>query len=166
MNNNLPQLPYPLIFPLKYIPNSVHSTLLATTLNKIFAREINAGELDFLEGKILCIQVQDVQITFCLSFSQRRLIAYHSPKQANLQMSGYAYSFMCLITEREDPDSLFFNRRLQLAGDTELGLYVKNFLAALEPGKYTKFAIQQLGYVVDSFEYLWKMRAKMPFISE
>lgn len=166
MNNNLPKLPYPLIFHLKYIPNSVHSTLLVTTLNKVFAREINAGELDFLHGKTLWIQIQDAQITFCLSFSQGRLVAHSLSKHADLHMSGTAYDFMCLITEREDPDSLFFNRRLQLAGDTELGLYVKNFLAALEPGKYTKFAIQQLGYVVDSFEYLWKMRTKLLHVSK
>jgi hypothetical protein len=35
-------------------------------------------------------------------------------------------------TRKEDPDSLFFNRRLSLEGDTELGLVVKNTLDALE----------------------------------
>jgi predicted lipid carrier protein YhbT len=37
-----------------------------------------------------------------------------------------------LATRREDPDTLFFNRRLRLGGSTELGLYAKNFLDSLE----------------------------------
>ena len=32
----------------------------------------------------------------------------------------------------EDPDTLFFSRRLMMEGDTELGLVVKNTLDALE----------------------------------
>ncbi len=31
------------------------------------------------------------------------------------------------------PIILFFQRRLRMAGDTELGLYLKNFLDAFEP---------------------------------
>jgi predicted lipid carrier protein YhbT len=33
---------------------------------------------------------------------------------------------------KEDPDTLFFSRRLLMEGDTELGLLVKNTLDALE----------------------------------
>ncbi|MEW8013567.1 MAG: SCP2 sterol-binding domain-containing protein [Candidatus Sedimenticola endophacoides] len=47
-------------------------------------------------------------------------------------MDGTLYDFLLLATRREDADTLFFNRRLRLGGDTELGLYVKNFLDALE----------------------------------
>lgn len=34
---------------------------------------------------------------------------------------------------RKDPDMLFFQRRLVVEGDTELGLAVKNLLGAIEP---------------------------------
>jgi predicted lipid carrier protein YhbT len=37
-----------------------------------------------------------------------------------------------LAKRQEDPDTLFFNRRLSMEGDTELGLIVKNALDALE----------------------------------
>ena len=46
---------------------------------------------------------------------------------------GDVYAFLVLMTRQEDPDSLFFRRRLQLTGDTELGLHLKNFLDALDP---------------------------------
>ena len=35
-------------------------------------------------------------------------------------------------TRREDPDTLFFNRRLCIEGDTATGVHVKNLLDALE----------------------------------
>ena len=39
---------------------------------------------------------------------------------------------MRLAQRQEDPDTLFFSRRLAMEGDTELGLVVKNALDALE----------------------------------
>jgi predicted lipid carrier protein YhbT len=38
--------------------------------------------------------------------------------------------YLALALRREDPDSLFFARRLVIEGDTELGLAVKNALDA------------------------------------
>jgi predicted lipid carrier protein YhbT len=40
---------------------------------------------------------------------------------------------LLLATRKEDADTLFFRRQLKTSGDTELGLYVKNFLDGLEP---------------------------------
>ena len=39
---------------------------------------------------------------------------------------------MLLAQRQQDPDTLFFNRRLVMEGDTELGLVVKNTPDALE----------------------------------
>jgi predicted lipid carrier protein YhbT len=39
--------------------------------------------------------------------------------------------YLALALRREDPDTLFFTRRLVLEGDTELGLALKNALDAL-----------------------------------
>lgn len=39
--------------------------------------------------------------------------------------------YLALALRREDPDSLFFRRRLVIEGDTALGLVVKNALDAL-----------------------------------
>jgi predicted lipid carrier protein YhbT len=39
--------------------------------------------------------------------------------------------YLALALRREDPDTLFFTRRLVIEGDTELGLQVKNALDAL-----------------------------------
>ena len=39
--------------------------------------------------------------------------------------------YLALALRREDPDTLFFTRRLVIEGDTELGLEIKNALDAL-----------------------------------
>ena len=39
--------------------------------------------------------------------------------------------YLALALRREDPDTLFFTRRLVLEGDTALGLEIKNALDAL-----------------------------------
>ena len=43
-----------------------------------------------------------------------------------------AGDFLRMARREEDPDTLFFSRRLSMEGDTELGLVVKNSLDALE----------------------------------
>lgn len=42
--------------------------------------------------------------------------------------------YLALALRREDPDSLFFARRLVIEGDTELGVALKNALDAARPG--------------------------------
>jgi predicted lipid carrier protein YhbT len=125
-----PRLPAPLAFPLGLVPERVHGTLLAGILNRVFAPELAGGELDFLEGRTVLIQVTDARLRFRLAAAGGRLVPSGDPE--DLAIRGSAYDFLLLATRREDPDTLFFNRRLQLGGDTELGLHVKNFLDALE----------------------------------
>lgn len=43
-----------------------------------------------------------------------------------------AEDFTRLALRLEDPDTLFFNRRLRIEGDTDLGLSLKNLLDALD----------------------------------
>ena len=40
---------------------------------------------------------------------------------------------LLLLTQQADPDTLFFQRRLSITGDTELALQLKNYLDTLEP---------------------------------
>ncbi|MDP3863323.1 MAG: SCP2 sterol-binding domain-containing protein, partial [Rhodoferax sp.] len=51
---------------------------------------------------------------------------------ADLTISASAHDFVKLARREEDPDTLFFNRRLAMEGDTELGLLVKNTIDAIE----------------------------------
>ena len=50
----------------------------------------------------------------------------------DLTIAASAHDFLLLAKRREDPDTLFFCRRLLMEGDTELGLLIKNALDAID----------------------------------
>lgn len=127
-----PTLPRPLALPLSLIPPLVHSSVLVTILNRLFALELADGEMDFLDGKVTLIRVRDARISYYITLKNGKLKAAPAGCTQNVSIEGSIYDFMQLATRQEDPDTLFFNRRLRLGGDTELGLFIKNFLDSLE----------------------------------
>ena len=127
-----PVMPRPLALPLRLLPTPAHSKVLALALNRLFAPELADGELDFLEARSMLIDVQDANLQFRLTLNDGRLQPAATKQAEDLSIAGTVYDFLLLATRREDPDTLFFNRRLRLGGDTELGLYAKNFLDAME----------------------------------
>jgi len=51
---------------------------------------------------------------------------------ADVSFSADASDLLMIAARKQDPDTLFFQRRLVIEGDTELGLYVKNLMDAIE----------------------------------
>lgn len=127
-----PRMPLPLSLPMGLLPTAVHSSLLARFLNRLFAPELKQAELDFLDHRALVIRLTDARTEYRLTLVSGQLSTAPARQPADLTIEGTVYDFLLLATRREDADTLFFNRRLRLSGDTELGLYVKNFLDALE----------------------------------
>ena len=127
-----PFLPAPLSLPLRVIPSSVHSKALVTTLNKIFHKDLKDGELDFLQGKVVQITIDDAGIEYRFTLNEDKLIPVDKSQLPDLLLNGTVYNYLLLASRREDTDTLFFSRRLHMQGDTELGLYVKNFLDGLD----------------------------------
>jgi predicted lipid carrier protein YhbT len=130
----------------------VHSLAVVTVLNRIFAGALHEGELDFLRGRILRVHVSDMRLTFFLSLQQARLVTARREQNPDLSISGSLHAFLLLAARREDTDTLFFQRRLRMEGDTELGLEVKNFLDGLDLESLG--SLRQLGAV---------MRQALPF---
>ncbi len=131
--------------PLSLVPERLHATLVSKILNHLLAEQINDGDLEFMTGRYLRVEVMDAEIRFDLCFDGGRLLASGNRKSPDLIFRGNVYDFLLLATRREDSDTLFFQRRLKIEGDTEMGLAIKNFLDAIE--------IESLPYhrQVDSF---------------
>jgi predicted lipid carrier protein YhbT len=127
-----PLFPQLLSWPLAIIPDRVHSTAVVTVLNRVFAGALQDGELDYLQGRTVRIHVQDIQLTFCITLQQGRLVASRVKNMPDLSITGALHAFLLMAARREDTDTLFFQRRLRMEGDTELGLEVKNFLDGLD----------------------------------
>ncbi|WP_295881866.1 SCP2 sterol-binding domain-containing protein [uncultured Thiohalocapsa sp.] len=130
--SHAPRLPSLLTLPLGLIPGRLNSAVLARILNRVFKPELGEGELDFLDHKVMRISVEDARLDYRLTLRQGRLEAAPPGARDDLSIEGNTFEFLLLATRREDPDTLFFNRRLRLGGDTELGLYAKNLLDSIE----------------------------------
>jgi predicted lipid carrier protein YhbT len=118
--------------PLSLIPRRLHASLISTALNRLLAGQIAEGELDFMAGRYLQVEVMDAGIQFTLSFDGRRLLAASTGNSPDLVFRGNVYDFLLLAARREDSDTLFFQRRLKVEGDTEMGLEIKNLLDAID----------------------------------
>lgn len=114
------------------LPAYPGSLLLVTALNLGLAPQLPSDVRRQLTRKKLRIQVRDARLTFDFTWNGQRFAASAAQQAADLTISASAHDFLRLAQRQEDPDTLFFSRRLAMEGDTELGLMVKNTLDALE----------------------------------
>jgi len=131
--HRLPPLLRPLALPLRSMPIGVHSRAMALVLNQVMKDAINDGELDFLEGRRVGIEIDDLGVRYRLGLERRKIRGYGERAAADATINGNLHELLLLAARREDADTLFFQRRLRMSGNTELGLYLKNFLDAFEP---------------------------------
>jgi predicted lipid carrier protein YhbT len=129
-----PILPAPLARPLKLIPGPVHSTVLTTALNVLFASRIQqSGDFEFLRDRVLAIKVRDAEVEYRFRYAgPAGFVPSQTTQQPDLTISGTIYDFLALATRHEDSDTLFFNRRVVMEGDTALGLELKNLLDGMD----------------------------------
>jgi O2-independent ubiquinone biosynthesis accessory factor UbiT len=125
-------LPPPLGALLGRLPAYPGSALLAGALNLALAPKLPDDVKQMLADRKLRIHVRDARLTFDFTWNGQAFAARRAGGEADLTISANAYDFVQLAQRREDPDTLFFSRRLSTEGDTELGLVVKNTLDALE----------------------------------
>jgi predicted lipid carrier protein YhbT len=97
----------------------------------VFSNELQEGELDFLQGRVVQINVSDLGLGYDLTLDGGA-ISESRHRQADLVITGSVYDYLLLISGKEDPDTLFFQRHLVMDGDTGLGVHLKNMLSAFE----------------------------------
>ncbi|WP_369427284.1 SCP2 domain-containing protein [Providencia sp. PROV236] len=117
--------------PLKMTPFAIQRQVLEQLLSWQFRESVKEGELDFLEGKWLKVEVSDLNLVWFISL-QNGILVVRSDEQADVHVCAVANDLILIAARKEDPDTLFFQRRLVIEGDTELGLYVKNLMDAFE----------------------------------
>ena len=135
-----PHLPFALSIPFNLVPSTVHSRLLVGFLNRLLKEQINDGELDFLDNKKLCVSVTDANVHFYISLRNNRLITVTPTSKTDIKIQASVYDFLQLAARQQDPDTLVFQRRLVMQGNTELGLELKNFLDGLDLESRGSFA--------------------------
>lgn len=134
---NLPKIPdFTLPAPLARLgdrlPQLPPTLALVTGLNLALGRFIPREPLEMLTAKRFTIRVRDAGMTLRFGYNGRRFHPLFDTAPADLTISARARDFIALLAREEDPDTLFFNRRLLMEGDTDLGLLVKNTLDGID----------------------------------
>lgn len=124
---------------LSRLPAYPGSWLFARMLNATLAPQLAADTKAGLEGKLLRLRVSDLGLAFDVSWRARAFAPVPAGAKPDLAIAASLHDLWLLARREEDPDSLFFRRRLSLEGDTELGLLFKNALDAFDLGAFDLF---------------------------
>jgi O2-independent ubiquinone biosynthesis accessory factor UbiT len=125
-------LPAPLTRLGEKLPQLPPTLALVTSLNLALGRMIPREPLEPLIGKRFAIRVLDAGLNLRFAYGSRGFRPIFDAAPADLTISARSRDFIALLAREEDPDTLFFSRRLLTEGDTDLGLLVKNTLDGIE----------------------------------
>lgn len=114
------------------LPQFPPALALTMALNLALGRLLPREPLEPLIGKRLMIRVRDAGLSLRFTYGRRGFRPSFDPRTPDLSISARTRDFVALMAREEDADTLFFNRRLLMEGDTELGLLVKNTLDAID----------------------------------
>lgn len=112
------------------LPATPPSLAFSLVANRLLWPALQTLDWRPLVGRRYAIRVKDLGLSLRFIVSQRGFAPDNG--LPDLTISASARDFLLLLSRREDPDTLFFSRRLLSEGDTELGLIVKNLLDALD----------------------------------
>lgn len=118
--------------PFVYSPFALKKAALTRLLFELFKENLREGDMDFLQGRWLKLEVSDVGLALQFSCGPKREVLIRQHGQSDACIRGDLKSFIFLAARKEDPDTLFFQRSLVIEGDTNLGLEVKNLMDALD----------------------------------
>ena len=116
------------------LPQWPHALALVAGLNAALKMKLlPESELTALEDKLFRVRVRDTggEATYTYRNGLFRPV-FRPEREPDLAFSANLSAYLQLLARQEDPDTLFFNRELEITGDTELGLIVKNMLDAIE----------------------------------
>lgn len=113
---------------LRRLPRAAHEPLAQRLLARAVHR-LDPATLEIVRGRRLGIELDDLGLAWVFAWNGEHLLACHAPAEATVR--GSATDLFLLASRQEDADTLFFQRRLLLTGDVELGLTVRNLLDRL-----------------------------------
>ena len=118
--------------PGRVTPYAVQKRVLSLVLNQAFREPLRHGELDFLEDAKVRIRVTDLGVDWLIRVGGEAFTPIERSLEEDVSISGESPDFVLLATRRADPDTLFFQRRIRIEGDTELGLRIKNTMDSMD----------------------------------
>jgi predicted lipid carrier protein YhbT/chorismate mutase len=114
---------------LSIVPQAWQRHGIELTVARVLGASVQDGSLEFMRGRRLGIEISDLGLFWVFELSTQGLRLVDGPAEAGVR--GSATDLLLLASRLEDADTLFFQRRLALTGDVELGLTARNLLERL-----------------------------------
>ncbi len=114
------------------LPSKPPRFILVSTLNTMLRRGLLPADMSLFAERKFEIDVLDAGIKVRFSATQEKFTDTPFDGPPDLRLAANSVDFMRMVLREEDPDTLFFNRKLQIEGDTELGLMTKNLLDSVD----------------------------------
>ena len=116
----------------RQLPGKPPRFVLITVLNTMLKKGLLPADMAVFDGKKFEIDVLDAGINIRFSADGERFLDQPFNDAPDLRLAANGIDFMRMMLREEDPDTLFFNRKLHIEGDTELGLITKNLLDSVD----------------------------------
>lgn len=114
------------------VPFNWQRAMLSPLMEQALKEPLADGDFEFLKDKWLKVEISDAGLYWYFTCGENGELVICQEQQADAVIRGNLKEFLQLTARSEDPDTLFFQRRLQIEGDTELGLEVKNLLDGVD----------------------------------
>ena len=120
--------PQKLAYGLSLLPPSWPARAFTHLLQRHFLQTLPAGSLDFLEKRRVSVSVDDLGFFWAITAEGGKIRTLAAGTETEATIRGKALDLLLLASRLEDADTLFFQRRLVMTGDTALGLQIRNLL--------------------------------------
>ena len=130
-----------------YVPSVINRKMVESVLNRVLHEQIADGDFDYLSGQWLVIELRDAQLFVTIGFAQGHFVCREvttTAVEADAHLSVLTVDAIDLMQQKIDPDTLFFQRRLTISGNTELAHHVKNTLDTLDSNAIPKLILAVL----------------------
>jgi predicted lipid carrier protein YhbT len=122
----------------KIMPTKVENYFVLHQVKRLSQAFMDDGEIDFLDNKVVLVKISELSAQWYFTKIGQQLVMLDlnealsiSPKP-DVVFSGTVDALVLMASQKVDPDTLFFNRKLSITGDTELGLEIKNLFDQFE----------------------------------
>lgn len=122
--------PSPLFALMSHLPSKPPAIVFTTLLNRLAPRLWPDEDFSWMENRVVGLAVTDFAPVLRITRRRGRFSA--ADGQSDVEFRASLADYVQMMARREDPDTLFFQRRLSITGDTELGLALKNLLDATD----------------------------------
>lgn len=120
--------------PLKAMPLWMEAIGVGVFITRIVEKNPRFKErLKEIDDKVFLFEAKDIKKSFFLYIKDKNVqIVPHMARVPDVTMRGTVNVLVDVLIGKEDPDTVFFSRKLEISGDTATAIHFKNILAALE----------------------------------